>query len=53
MLTAVYAECNILALNDECHSTECGYAECCYADCHYVECHGDIFTDIYGEIRTK
>ncbi len=35
MLSVVYAEHHISALDAECH-----YAECRYAECRYAECRG-------------
>jgi len=40
----VHAECQILALNADCHYAECRYAECHYAECRYTECHGTVFS---------
>jgi hypothetical protein len=40
MVSAIYAECPIQALNAECHHVECRHIECRHAECHYGECRG-------------
>jgi hypothetical protein len=40
MVSDIYAECPIQALNAECHHVECPHAECRHAECHHGECRG-------------
>jgi hypothetical protein len=37
MLSVIYADCHIQALNVECH-----YADCHNAECRYDECRGPV-----------